>query len=403
MSSLDWLYGTQLFGIKLGLEGIARLLSACGVAAPEAAVVHVAGTNGKGSTCAMIESVARSAGYRTGLFTSPHLVRFNERIRVSGEEIPDEAVERHLNRIRTLIDGWETPPTFFEIVLALAMMHFAEEKVELIVLETGMGGRLDATNAVPKDVAVLTPIGMDHAQYLGTTLDAIAGEKGGIIAEGKPAVSAAQEPAARRVLDTIAASRNTRIRYCAGALDAVCGLPGRHQRENARVAVTALQALAESRGMCFPASAVEKGLATVRWPGRFEEIAPGLIMDGAHNPHAMRRLVETWRAERGNERALCLFAASADKDIAGMLSLLSPLVAEWVLPPVASPRILPASPMAELVKRASDAPVACAESLAQALDWARQSRRPVLLCGSFFLLGEARALWQHAHYRRTVQ
>lgn len=403
MSSLDWLYGMQLFGIKLGLEGIARLLGACGVAAPEAAVVHVAGTNGKGSTCAMIESVARAAGYRTGLFTSPHLVRFNERIRVAGGEIPDEAVERLLGRIRATIAGWETPPTFFEIVLALAMMYFAEEKVELIVLETGMGGRLDATNAVPKDVAVLTPVGMDHAMYLGDTLAAIAGEKAGIIADGRPVVSAAQQPEVRRAFDAVATSRKTSVQYCSGGLGAVCGLPGAHQQENARVAVTALAALAGQRGMSFPAAAVSEGLAHVCWPGRFEEIAPGFVMDGAHNPHAMRRLVETWRAERGDEPALCLFAASADKDIAGMLEYLAPIVAEWVLPPVSSPRILPAADMASCVRRASSAPVTCADSLGQALDLARQSRRPVLICGSFFLLGEARALSEHADYRLTAQ
>ncbi len=402
-SQLDWLYGTQLFGIKLGLEGIARLLDACGVARPCAAVVHVAGTNGKGSTCAMIASMAQAAGYRTGLFTSPHLVRFNERIRVQGREIPDEEIERCLTRIRTLIEGWATPPTFFEIVLALAMMHFAEEGVEIIVLETGMGGRLDATNAVPKDVAVLTPIGMDHAQYLGATLDAVAAEKAGIIARGRPVVSAAQQPEARRVLDAAARRMETRVVYSEGEIDWPCALRGRHQRENACVAVAALKALAESRGLAFPADAMAAGLASVAWPGRFEEILPNIVMDGAHNPHAMRRLAETWRAERGDARALCLFAASADKDIEGMLALLAPLVAEWILPPVDSPRILPPKDMAERVAAASDAPVACAPTLRAALDAAVPGSLPVLICGSFFLLGEARALLERADYRPTMQ
>lgn len=403
MVLLDWLYGTQLFGIKLGLEGIARLLDACGVARPEAAVVHVAGTNGKGSTCAMIEAAARAAGYRTGLFTSPHLVRFNERIRVNGEEIPNEAVERHLTHIRALIETWETPPTFFEIVLALAMLHFAEERTEIIVLETGMGGRLDATNAVPKDVAVITPVGMDHAQYLGTTLDVIAGEKAGIIARGCPAVSAAQEPEARRALDEAAARMKTRVLYYAGESPLPCGLPGRHQRENANVAVAALEALAARRGFSFPPDAVARGLDSVTWPGRFEEILPGVVMDGAHNPHAMRRLVETWRAEQGDARALCLFAASADKDIGGMLELLSPIVAKWMLPPVDSSRILPPADMAGNIYAASPAPVSCAATLRGALDTAISSGFPVLICGSFFLLGEARALIERADYHPTAQ
>lgn len=402
-SALDWLYGTQLFGIKLGLEGIARLLEACGVARPVAAVVHVAGTNGKGSTCAMIEAAARAAGYRTGLFTSPHLVHFNERIRVNGSEIPDEAVERHLAHIRSLIEAWETPPTFFEIVLALAMLHFAEEGVDIIVLETGMGGRLDATNAVPKDVAVITPVGMDHAQYLGKTLDAVAREKAGIIARSCPAVSAMQEPEARRALDEAAALMGTHVLYCEGESPLPCGLPGRHQRENAKVATTALDLLAARRGLSFPPDAVARGLASVAWPGRFEEILPGVVMDGAHNPHAMRRLVETWRAERGDARALCLFAASADKDLEGMLAFLSPLVAEWILPPVDSPRILPPAALAEHVRAASSAAIACAPTLRDALDAAFRSKLPVLICGSFFLLGEARALIERADYRSTAQ
>ena len=199
-AELDWLYSTQAFGIKLGLEGVTRLLSACGVLYPRAQVIHVAGTNGKGSTCAFCESVARAAGYKTGLFTSPHLVEFSERIRVNGVNIPDADAARLIAKVREVVQAWDPCPTFFELVLAVAMLWFAEQEVELIVLETGMGGRLDATNAVPKDVAVLAPIGLDHTQYLGETLYEVAGEKAAILSWHRPAVSAPQEPEAMRAI-----------------------------------------------------------------------------------------------------------------------------------------------------------------------------------------------------------
>lgn len=397
-TALDWLYSTQMFGIKLGLDGITRLLRACGVLYPRARVVHVAGTNGKGSTCAFAESVARSAGYKTGLFTSPHLVRFNERIRVDGHEIPDDDAARLISHVRHTVEDWDVKPTFFELVLAVAMLHFAEREVDIIILETGMGGRLDATNAVPKDVAVLTPIGLDHTQYLGSTLYDIAAEKAAIFAWHRPAVSAPQQPEAIRAIHAAALSMDTDYRIISEECELPLGLHGSFQRRNAALALAALRALPH-----FLASEEEiaRGLATTRWPGRFEEVAPGVILDGAHNPPAMRVLVDCWQNTFGSRKARCIYAGSADKALDDVLQLLSPIVCEWILPPVQSPRILPPTEMAAKVRAISSAPIATPPTLAEAL---HNLAPHTLICGSFFLLGESMALLSnHSDYRKTEQ
>ena len=397
-AALDWLYSTQMFGIKLGLEGITRLLQACGVLYPRARVIHVAGTNGKGSTCAFAESIARAAGYSTGLFTSPHLVEFGERIRVNGQMIPDEAATKLINRVRELVAPWEHKPTFFELVLAVAMMYFAEQEVDIIILETGMGGRLDATNAVPKDVAVLTPIDMDHTQYLGSTLEEIAAEKAAIIAWHRPALTSPQQPEALRAIHAAARNMDTDYRIVTEECTLPLGLRGEHQRRNSALALAALRALPH-----FLASEEEiaRGLAEVSWPGRFEEIAPQVIMDGAHNPAAIRVLVDTWRREYGDSWARCIYAGSADKALDEVLALLAPIVSEWILPPVQSPRILPPQEMLRKLRLISDAPVSTPSTLAEALD---KLPPHTLICGSFFLLGEARAHLRHrTDYRRTEQ
>ncbi|MEN9975657.1 MAG: hypothetical protein RLZZ282_1663, partial [Verrucomicrobiota bacterium] len=200
--AIDWLFSTQMFGIKLGLEGARHLLNEfSGYPEHGTQVIHVAGTNGKGSTCAMIESIARAGGRRCGLFTSPHLIDFRERIQVAGEQIPEDACASMLTSLRDICEKMDPHPTFFEVSLALAMRWFHDQTCQIIILETGMGGRLDATTAVPADLCVITPIGLDHTQWLGETLSAIAMEKAGIFVFGKPIVSAAQAPDVRRILE----------------------------------------------------------------------------------------------------------------------------------------------------------------------------------------------------------
>lgn len=395
--ALDWLYSTQMFGIKLGLSGITRLMEACGVSRPKAQVIHVAGTNGKGSTCAFAESVARAAGYKTGLFTSPHLVEFSERIRVNGKCIAGEDVERLINHLRNIVENWEIAPTFFELTLVVALMYFAESEVDIIILETGMGGRLDATNAVPKDVAALTPIGMDHTQYLGNTLYEIASEKAAIFSWHRPALTAPQQPEAMRAICESARQCDVDLRIIAEECSAPLGLIGRHQRQNAALALAALHSLPH-----FLCSAEEeaRGLAEARWPGRFEEIMPGVVMDGAHNPHAMRVLVNCWKEQYGDRPAHCVFAGSADKDLDEVIRTLSPIVRSWSLPPVQSPRILSQSALKEKIGACSSAPIATPSSLDEALSALPEFS---LICGSFFLLGEAKACLSNHFYRQTKQ
>lgn len=398
--AIDWLFSTQMFGIKLGLDGPRALLKEY-LAYPEhgVTVIHVAGTNGKGSTCAMIDRIARSCGRRTGLFTSPHLVDYRERIRVSGIEIPEDECAAMLTDLRTLCEGLEHHPTFFEISLVLAMRWFREKASELIILETGMGGRLDATTAVPADVCVITPIGMDHMQWLGESLGAIAAEKAGIFVEGKPAISAPQEPEAARVLEKEANETRTPLEFIREPLSGYgIALPGDHQKWNAALAVAALH----RAGLPLSTDVLRHALANVSWPGRFERILPDVVLDGAHNPHAAAILAETWRAEFGTAKATLVFSAVAGKDIQGILELLAPLASRMFLCPVDTPRAMPAEEIAEHLP--PDAPAhSCFARFDDAYHAARQHGGTILVAGSLFLIGEARAHLTGASFQSSTQ
>lgn len=398
--AIDWLFGTQMFGFKLGLEGPRRLLREfLAHPAPGVTVIHVAGTNGKGSTCAMVDSIARAAGRRSGLFTSPHLIDYRERVRVSGTEIPEEACAAMLTRLRAICEALDPHPTFFEISLALAMRWFRECECDLIVLETGMGGRLDATTAVPADVCVITPIGLDHTQWLGDTLEAIAGEKAGIIVPDKPVVSAPQEPAAAAVIEKEANERRAPLEFAAEPLSGYgIALAGTHQAWNAALAVTALH----RAGLRLDADIVRHGLATVSWPGRFERIRPGVILDGAHNPHSARALAETWRAQHPGVKPALVFSAVAAKDVRGILAELAPLADAIFLCPVATLRACTVEELAAALPPQSP-PHACHPSFTAAYEAASAHGGPILVAGSLFLVGEARAWFTQAMWQPCTQ
>lgn len=403
--AIDWLFGTQQFGIKLGLENPRRLLREfCAFPAHGVKVVHVAGTNGKGSVCAMIDAVARASGLRSGLFTSPHLVDYRERMRVNGEMIPEDTCAAYLTELRALAEALPVHPTFFEITLACALRWFGERGCELIVLETGMGGRFDATNAVPKDVAVITPVGLDHMQWLGDTLGQIAAEKAGILQEGVPAVCAAQEEEALKVIEQ--AANQTRVSklevVSAPLLGYALALTGEHQKYNAALALAALHA---ARVPLSPES-VRFGLARTSWPGRFERLAddPPLILDGAHNPHAAKVLAHTWHDQFGTRMATLVFGAVESKDVAGVLTELAPLAARIFLVPVDSPRGLPVDSLRGVLASLPGAPAAEEfNALEEALHVARAGANPVLVAGSLFLVGQARALLTSGHFQRSSQ
>lgn len=398
--AIDWLFSTQTFGIKLGLDNARHLLKEfLAYPAHGVKVIHVAGTNGKGSVCAMVDSIARSCGRRTGLFTSPHLIDFRERIKVSGVEIPEENCADMLTTLREICERMEMHPTFFEIALAVAMRWFRECGCEIIILETGMGGRLDATTAVPADVCAITPIGLDHMQWLGNNLAEIAAEKAGIFVEGKPAVSLPQEDKARMVLEKEANERRTPLEFVAEPLIGYgIALAGEHQQWNAALAV----AISHRAGLPLTADALRYGLANVSWPGRFERILPDVILDGAHNPHSAQSLAKTWREEFPGKKASLVFSAVAAKDIEGILELLCPLASKIFLCPVNTPRATPVGEIAACLP--ANAPdhesFANFESAYQA---ARKHGTPVLVAGSLYLVGEARAFFTKATFQPSSQ
>ena len=398
--AIDWLFSTQMFGIKLGLEGARRLLKEFLAYPPHGTkVIHVAGTNGKGSTCAMIDSVARACGQRTGLFTSPHLIDYPERIKVSGQEIPEDACAAMLTSLREICERFEQHPTFFEISLALAMRWFRERECELIILETGMGGRLDATTAVPADVCVITPIGLDHTQWLGDTLEAIAAEKAGIFIPGKRVISAPQEPAARFVLEKEANESRSPIEFIEEPLLGYpLALHGEHQKWNAALAVNALF----RAGLSLSADSVRHGLAAVSWPGRFEKIRPGVILDGAHNPHSAKVLADTWKSEFPGKKPALVFSAVAAKDITGILEILAPLAELIFLCPVDTPRAVAAEELAAHLPPGAP-PHQAFDSFEAAFAAAELIGAPILIAGSLFLVGEARARLTGQTFRPSTQ
>ncbi len=389
--SLRWLYATQLTGIKLGLENMRRLLAALdfdetpGHFPP--VFLHVAGTNGKGSVCAMLDALCRAGGFRTGLFTSPHLVSFGERIRVDGTNLPDARAHEGIESLRRLTRDWENPPTFFEFVTALALQHFRAERAEVIVWETGLGGRLDTTNVVYPAVSVLTPVALDHQNYLGNSLAEIAAEKAGIIKPGAPVVSAPQAPEVEAIFRRVAAAQGSRIEFIESHWDGTLGLVGDHQKQNAALALAALRAA----GLPLRESVVAPALRDVSWPGRFQVLEEGrLVLDGAHNPAAAERLARTWREQFGTRPATVILALMRDKDAAAVASALAPIMARGLTVAARSPRAHTAESLRAIV--ANHVPCEAMPGLAAALARAREFSEPILIAGSLYLVGEALAL-----------
>jgi dihydrofolate synthase/folylpolyglutamate synthase len=406
-----------------------RLFERLGVAAPPYPTAIVAGTNGKGSTAAMLESILRAAGHRVGLYTQPHLHTYRERIQVGRALIPPEAFAARLARVRAASADLETTEptlgrvTTYEAATALALLHFAEERVDAAVLEVGLGGRLDAVNAVAAPVAVLTPIGLDHMDVLGDTLAAIAAEKADIIKPGGIVVSAVQAPEALAVIARVAAARGAELRL-AGAVDEAPSLPdgsvslavgrdgtrivgqrdtyadlqlgliGDHQWTNATVAVAAGEALAD-RGLAVPSAAVRTGLARVRWPGRLEVLAPGppmVLVDGAHNPAGAATLAAALERYFPAPRRLLVLGVSSDRDLAGIVAALAPAVAQVYATQARHPRSASRETVGRAV-RAAGLPVKTIPDVAAAIRFAQLQRGAgdlIVVAGSLYVVAEAR-------------
>jgi dihydrofolate synthase/folylpolyglutamate synthase len=415
--ALDFLARLNPSVIKPGLERMFVALEALGHPQRRYRSLHVAGTNGKGSTCAFASTALLAAGHRVGLYTSPHLERVTERFQIDGAEIPRELLGRRVLEVLERYPqaaGTPAPLTYFEFGTAVAFWHFAQEGAEVAVLETGLGGRLDATNTVAPLVTAITPISFDHMEYLGNTLGAIAGEKAGILKRGVPVVVSRQEPEAlaniARAADEVGApmlleGRDFTLEQAAGgalvyrgvrwSLDGLTlSLRGPHQRQNASVALAALEQL-DSRGVTVPTEAAQAGLASARWPGRLEEVSrqPIVLLDGAHNPGGVAALLASLDALYPGRRIHAVFGVVADKDRAPMMRALFPRCASIQLTPLDTPRSLAPERYIEEA-RALCADVRAHASLAEALASAQAlaMEGDVVLCtGSLFLVGAARA------------
>jgi dihydrofolate synthase/folylpolyglutamate synthase len=414
---LETLYGLERHKEKLGLEGTRALLEALGDPQTRFRSVHVAGTNGKGSVCALVERVLREAGYRTGLFTSPHLVDFRERIRVNGRWVDEVWLDAQLEKIDALPEGQDR--TFFEVCTALAFSYFAERKVEIAVVEVGLGGRLDCTNVITPEVSVITSIGLDHTEVLGDTIEEIAREKAGVIKPGVPIVVEEDiDPAARGVIEEIAARAGAPLRRDDARSRALIIGDDRGRRaesilvdtawdnlvlesgsyaelfsHHAATAVRALGVLHEGE-FPLPPSAVQRGLAHARWPGRFERCPtqPRLWWDGAHNLDGMRWHVVNWMVARLRPPAAIALALSRDKDVGGILDFLRDGYPQTrlIATRTRSERAREPRDLAELAA-ARGMRVETAPDVRAAVDRALETPgdEPVLLIGSLFAVGEA--------------
>ena len=400
LNAIQYVGAARRFGMKLGLDAMRALAARLGQPQARLRFVHLAGTNGKGSTAAFCESCLRAGGHRVGLYTSPHLVTIRERIQVDRVPISETAFAEGMAAVGAAVEG---EPTFFEIMTALALWHFAREKVDWVVWETGLGGRLDATNIVTPEVAVITNIGLDHTQYLGTTLAEIAREKAGIIKPGVPVVSGVGEgeavvageagrigaPLVEVAREIAAEDRGivgARQRARLAGRDYSLGLIGAHQVANAACALAALRQLP----VTLPAEAIARGLETAAWPGRLEILSeePLTVLDGAHNGAAMEKLLATWDAllaARGlnGGGAHLLFGSVSDKDITGMARMLAPRFGQVALVRLRNERT--ADPAA---LRPFFAGSRCETFDSVAAFLARPGRGPLLITGSLFLVGE---------------
>ncbi len=418
------------FGMQLGLDRMRALMDELGHPESDLAAIHVAGTNGKGSVTAIIASVLQEAGFGpVGRYTSPHLVYFNERICINGVPVVDDVLEPAVDKVEAACRRVEAAgagmPTFFEAVTAIAFEVFRSQGVRIAAIETGLGGRLDATNILLPVLSVITCIGLEHRQYLGDTVEQIAAEKAGILKPGRPAVlGRTMDERARAVIEAAAGRIGAKVvdpgvSVASSKLSAkspgakisfednvrsLTGirfpLPGAYQLENLTTALSALEVFSSATGLPISDEAFRKGLEKVSWPCRFQKVAddPAVIVDGAHNPNAAEALAETLRGLRP-KRPLALIAGFCDdKDSLLCLRSLHPHFRRGWAVDVPSPRTLPAADLAARFRTAGWRDVEAVpdwkEGLSQAMEWARAQDGAVIVCGSLFLAG---AVADHFH------
>jgi dihydrofolate synthase/folylpolyglutamate synthase len=419
---------TQAAAVKFNLENISALAGSLGH--PERAYpsAHIAGTNGKGSTAAFLESILRHAGFRTGLYTSPHLERINERIRINGQEIQDGAFAETLSRVLALIEellatgALRAHPTYFECVTAMAFEYFARSRIEFGIFEVGLGGRLDATNILSPVVSLITRIDFDHENFLGHSLKQIAMEKAGILRPAVPCILTEQHPEAHEVvlarakklgcpvIETHAAYRidrefletscvRARIKEMSTSwsLEITPRLPGRFQLQNALSAVAAARLLRE-RGLRVTDESIAEGIAAAEWPGRLEKIhsLPDVYLDGAHNPSAARELAAFWEQNFAGRKIWLVYGALRDKALDEFADALFPLAAEVIFTEPQTSRAISAHQLAEIAGHhaAHSTVIADAEEALEHALRRAASEDAIFIAGSLYLVGQLRRYWK---------
>ena len=411
--TLAFIHGLYRKGTKPDLSRVSWLLQALGEPQKKLKFIHIAGTNGKGSTAAMSAAILRQAGYRTGLFTSPYIYRFNERIQIDGFQIPDAEVVSLTDRLRRLAADMPEPPTEFDFVTAMAMAYFAAQGCDIVVLEVGVGGALDSTNIIPApEVAVITNIGLEHTELLGDTVEKIAAVKAGIIKTGGHAVVYRGAPSVEQVYEDICREKQVplikadfdnlvRVRHGLEGQTFDCGerkglelpLLGDHQLHNAAVVLSVMDAL-KSRGWCITEQHIREGLRTVSWPGRFDIISrqPLFIIDGGHNPQCIEALVKNIRDYLQDRKIVVLTGVLADKDYGDMFRPVMPYVHEFVCITPDNPRKMEAEELARYLTGAGARAIArdtVRDGVAAAREKAGEDG--VVLCfGSLYSIGAIR-------------
>ncbi len=433
--TIEYLYNLQKYGIKFGLENIRKLMSAFKNPHLSFPTVHVAGTNGKGSTCAIIASILQAAGLDVGLFTSPHLINFTERIKINGDEISEEEVINLADEVRNMVERFEDfYPTFFEVVTTIAMLYFKRKNVNIAVIEVGMGGRLDATNIVIPEVSIITNIDYDHTEFLGKTLKEISFEKAGIIKRGVPVVSSSQASDSMYIIKGIAKEREADLyvygkdfyskiknEYLFGThfdyfdsdtelTDLFLPLIGSHQIQNASVAIKTVKLLEKNSKQKFGSKIlinnwdefIRKGLKQVKWAGRLEmlETTPPILIDGAHNPSAAESISKTIRQIFGStvKKFIIILGIMSDKDIKGVIKPFLSFASEIILTSPAYSRAAPPEKLAEIAESMGFFNVKIAKTVRDAIAEAKNlaitgdDNSLIVITGSFYTIGEAKEI-----------
>lgn len=410
--TLEYLYRLRLFGTKLGLENIEHLANALGKPQNRLNFIHVAGTNGKGSVCAYLNSIYKQAGYKVGMFTSPHLVRFGERLQINGEPIDDQDLITLVAKVRKALPKLpdQIILTFFEFLTGMALHHFADEHCDIVIWETGMGGRLDATNIITPECSIITNVSLDHQAWLGHTIEQIAREKAGIIKPGKPVITATTEPEVIEVIEKTSRQLEaplSQIDIGLSKTDLLHGLIGHHQKINAMTAIKAVELLKSD----FPVSStnINDGIKQTSLPGRFQITQwknRRIYLDVAHNLAGYEALAENCKSEFQDNPCDLIFASLEDKPWREGLELLLPFCKSIHCVPANSQRS--ASPKAikkHLEQRNhlnSAIDIQVYERLEDCLlPLAETSDLPLLITGSFYLVGDALALIQNDDHRET--